>query len=138
MRSLTIEIGGETKDDLIRQTAQALDSRQASSGNSYTAEEVQRVSSVTRKLVSQGTDLPIDLLESIRAAATLANSDLRPNPDFSSHRPIIGWIIVAVKKLTWPLIRFHLHRHFDNQSELNRRLLYTQVKLFEAARKSTS
>lgn len=133
MTQFKVNYRAQSENQLAVRVETSLNSRQISSSASYTSEEVGRVSAASRKLVSAGKTLPNDLLESIRAAATLANSELRPNPDFTSHRPLIGGLIVAIKKLTWPLVRFHLHRHFDNQSELNRRMLYNQVKLYEAA-----
>ena len=127
----SVFIGADQSSELSGRSSEGMNCRIQGHRGNYTEKEIERVSKLSRRLFSVNSEIDAETLEPIRAAAALSNCELKPNPDFSSHRPVIGKVIVLIKKLTWPLIRFHLHRQFDALSEYNRWMLFSQVKLFE-------
>ena len=59
-----------------------------------------------------------DQLEKLRRLCQVWDVDIRPG-EITSHRPIIGRVIVAGKKLLFPVIRALLKNYLSQQREFN-------------------
>ncbi len=92
---------------LERHALEALSSRLKTSP-SYSQEEILRVSELSKRLFYDGFYLGEDHTNRLRALCSLSQSSLKPANEISSHRKLIGPIIVFIKRLTWPLLSVHL------------------------------
>lgn len=68
------------------------------------------------------------MLERLRLNAQLFDVDLRPR-EISSHRKIIGPVIVAVKKMIFPVIKFFLKDFIRQQKDFNASVIATLGQL---------
>ena len=96
---------------LERHVFEALSSRLKTSP-SYSDEEIVRVSGLSKRLFHDGFCLNEDQTNRVRALCSLSQSTLKPANEISSHRKLIGPLIVFIKRLTWPLISVHLRDVF--------------------------
>ena len=91
---------------------------------SYQPGEAGEVAEITRPLIQGKSPLPKQITEDLRLLAKFSQTELKPSPLIRSHRKVIGPAIVFVKKLTWPLVYFHLRDTFAGMREFHARLLY--------------
>jgi hypothetical protein len=88
------------------------------SGNdAYNKEEITKVSNLKSKLMPEGFVLSTEQTENLRALCKLSKVELKPAREITSHRKIIGPVIVFLKKLTWPLMQIHLKDTFNELSD---------------------
>ena len=90
--------------------------RQASD---YDQKEIKRVSSYNHRVLPEDFTLEFETGEKLRALAAFSQCELKPAREISSHRKIIGPIIVWLKRLTWPFVKVHLDQTFRAQQEFN-------------------
>lgn len=101
----------------------ALSKRLSASAN-YTAIEQNKINELNHRLVPE-SDVEIDEKtgERLRALAKLSQTELKPPRAISSHRPLLGPIIVKAKRALWPLLNALLKDTFRAQKEFNELLL---------------
>lgn len=105
-------------------------------GDNYSKEEMLYVSELSHQLLdpekieSGAVSVSERDFESLRALCKLAKIDLKPASAIKSHRPLIGPSIVFLKRLTWPLIKFHLKDTFKAQEQFNTELVRAYARLF--------
>lgn len=63
--------------------------------------------------------IPTMTLERLRRLCQLWDVDLRPARAITSHRRVIGPVIVAAKRLLFPIVRFFMHDTLRQQREFN-------------------
>ena len=113
----------------------ALANRLASAPN-YSAEEINEVSSTAINLTKNIKDIDEKSFERLRSLAKLSQTELKPS-SISSHRKIIGPIIVTIKKLVWPFIHAQLKDSFNSNKEFNAMMLEEHlIRLNQQAKKS--
>ena len=113
--------------DLSERAAQNLQSRLRQHA-SYTAEEITEISAKDGRLFPVSFQLTADATTRFRALCQLSNIQLRPARQITSHRRYLGWFVVLVKKLTWPLVRFHLKEPFAGIQEFSSWAVTTLAK----------
>ena len=64
--------------------------------------ELNSVSALSRRLFSEGIDK--DTTELFRAMCILSQCSTKLNSEVTSHRPVIGKLIIFIKKLIWRFI----------------------------------
>ncbi len=101
-----------------------LESRLASNRH-YTSSEVVEIEELDRRLIPTDIDIDEGTTKKLRALCKLSQCELKPAREITSHRPFIGPIIVAIKKLSWPLIKIHLKEAFAGQQEFNSWAVYS-------------
>lgn len=94
----------------------------------YTEKEIGEVAKLFRPLVPLNANLRDEQIEDLRALAMLACTELRPAQQITSHRPVIGPLIVLAKKIFWPFLRAQLKDMLSAQQEFNSRLLYALAR----------
>ena len=85
----------------------------------YNLQEIDKVCSVDRRLFPEGYDPEFQTFENVRVLCRLSQFELQEAKEISSHRKLLGPVIVLLKKLTWPFIKIHLKGSYDGQSEFN-------------------
>lgn len=75
-----------------------------STSEHYQAEEVLEIQKLSRKLFPLGYELDQQDTDAFRALCRLSQIDLRPVAAITSHRRIIGPVIVAMKKISRPFV----------------------------------
>ncbi len=86
-------------------------------------EEIEEVSTLSRRLFPVGLELDFRTLERFRALASFSQFQLLPHTQITSHRRFLGPIIVALKRLSWPILQVHLRKSFEGQQEFNARVV---------------
>ena len=85
--------------------------------NQVNIDEIRRVEKLT--FLSGGrTELSDDSLDKLRRLCQLWDVDLRCS-GITSHRPVIGPCVVAMKKLLYPFLRVFLKDALQQQREFN-------------------
>lgn len=95
---------------------------------SYTNEEIAEISKKNGRLFPRDFQLSTDGTNRFRALCQLSNIQLRPSRQITSHRRYVGWLVVLVKKLTWPLVQFHLKEPFAGIQEFSSWAVTTMAK----------
>lgn len=101
------------------------------SAHNYTAQEIAEVGSLERKLFPSCV-IDKETTEVFRRLCVLSNIKLVPSSEIRSHRKFIGPVIVAVKKLSYPMIRVHLKGIFEALEEFCAWSLYAHARGYRA------
>jgi hypothetical protein len=94
----------------------------------YTREEIEKITKLDRSLFPEDFQLNEEHSNDLRALASLSQCQLKPARSIRSHRPILGPLIVALKKITWKLIKVHLEEPFDGLQEFSARMVDSHAK----------
>jgi len=113
--------------DLEKKLQARLEQRLEESIN-YNRQEIEDVSGYKHRLITQGTLLEEKQLEDLRALSSLSRIRLKRPSEISSHRPLVGKLIVAVKKASWPLISFHIKDTIEAMEEFSSRMVASHAK----------
>jgi hypothetical protein len=84
----------------------------------FTAQDVLNISNRQLDLIPKNLSLSPERLEKLRRLCQLWEVDIRLG-EITSHRKIIGPVIVAVKKVMFPIIRFMLKDLIREQRDFN-------------------
>ena len=114
--ALNISKQYEAAADLERNVESAYAARIA--GGKLKQEEVEYVSRLPLRYINDQRRLKGEMLNLIRTLCRTYDTDLFVG-EISSHRKIIGPIIVKVKKLIFPVLRFFLKEYVRRQKEFN-------------------
>lgn len=79
---------------------------------------IQDIKELSFRLVDSDLDLDSEMLNKLRMACQLWDVDLRMN-NITSHRKFIGPVIVFIKKLFAPFIKFFLKDFIRQQKDFN-------------------
>ncbi len=112
--------------------------RQQTDEKALTAEEIERVSGLSTKLVSDEVLLSERDNDELRALASLSRIALKPPSQIASHRKFIGPIIVFFKKLTYPLVAFHMKETIEGLEESASLSVSRQAKLASELKRQSS
>lgn len=84
----------------------------------YSVDEVRYIAAINEMPVKGAVNISSERLEKLRRLCQVWEVDLRFN-NITSHRPLIGPIIVAIKKLFYPIIRAIFKDYIRQQKEFN-------------------
>jgi hypothetical protein len=84
----------------------------------FTEDELHYVSKVNLELVNTALEVDEKTLEKLRQACQLWDIQFRPL-NITSHRPVIGPIIVGLKKLCFPIVRLFMKDVIERQRLFN-------------------
>ncbi|MFN8392676.1 MAG: hypothetical protein U0136_20460 [Bdellovibrionota bacterium] len=113
--------------DVEKRALAALQTRLAA-GNDLTAEEVEKLSKLSKSLFPHDFSISEETQETFRVLCSFSRCELKPSRSITSHRRFIGPLIVFFKRLSWPLIRFHLKEPFESMQYFNSRLIESHAK----------
>jgi hypothetical protein len=91
---------------------------QCSQTRGHSPRELKDVSDYTNRLFTH--ELPLDLCNEFRLLCLTAVREPKP-PVFRSHRPVIGPVIVFIKRLSWRILRVLLKDTIESQQMFNRK-----------------
>lgn len=74
----------------------------------YDQTEIHSIEALEHRLFPKNFLLKKDDNEQLRRLASLSRVAVKPPSEITSHRPLIGPLVVLFKKLTWPIIAFHM------------------------------
>ncbi len=123
---------GVNDPGLAQALTQGVESRIAS--GKYTRDEVRYLSTLERKLFPQDSELDEELLNRFRRLCLFSNVELHI-AQIRSHRKFIGPIIVAVKKLVFPILKLLLKDFLRQQRQFNAEVVAALADVHEAAKK---
>lgn len=95
---------------------------------SFTLEEANKVGDLTHRLFPENIHLSEDSIEQFRAISRLSRCGLESMSGFTSHRPLLGPVIVFVKRICWPFIFAQIKRPFLSLEDFNMLLIETLAK----------
>ncbi len=124
---LIIENNALNCEDLNQRISQNLKNR-TNSNEHYSLEETISVSKIDRTLFPKDFEVSDESRELIRILASFSACELKAARHFTSHRKLLGPIIVFLKKITWPIIMFHLKDKFETQQQLFSWMIFSQAK----------
>lgn len=110
---LLVSNGFPSTDALSLRVSAALDVRTQNSPE-YNAKEIEEVSTLSRYLFPKNFRIAPESIDTLRVLCSYARCELKPARAIQSHRRFVGPLIVFIKRLSWPLIRFHLKETFDS------------------------
>lgn len=115
-QSLKIRIGNTEANDLTETLLASSKARMLEKG--YTDVDIEYIQKLKLKLIDGGLDISEKDLEKLSLLCKLWDVELKPS-QISSHRPVLGHAIVALKKLIFPIIRVMLKDSFKQQRDFN-------------------
>lgn len=74
--------------------------------------EVESVNSLSRKLFDH--EINKDTTELFRAMCILSQCSTKLNTEISSHRPLVGKLIVTIKKIIWRFVSPQIEKTFSS------------------------
>ncbi len=93
----------------------------------YSAKEAGQIEQLNRSLFPEGCSIDYQTSEDFRRLAVFSQCDAK-SPIIRSHRPLLGPVIVAVKKLFWKIVRGQLEPFFAGMSEFNAAVVEVQAR----------
>ena len=93
----------------------------------YTWAETKDIAAMNRKLFPDGFEVDSEPLERLRVLARLYRCEIQPPHSIKSHRKIVGPLIVAAKRMLWPIINLHMEPCLDQLQEFHSHLLYSHA-----------
>lgn len=112
-----LEVLGATAPELEGRVASRVEAHLAA--GRYTAENIRYVSSLERPATPGALAVSAEALERLRRLCQVWEVDFKPARTITSHRPVIGPLIVAAKRLAFPVMRFFMRETLRQQREFN-------------------
>jgi len=116
-----LDVLGATDPALEKRVADAVAARVAA--GDYAAKDTRSVGELHRLGGEGRAALSPEALHHVRRLCQLWEVDLKPASKISSHRPIIGPVIVAAKRLAFPVVRFFMRETLKKQRDFNAAVL---------------
>lgn len=113
--------------DIIQKIENNLSKRIDNNPN-FSLEEIEKINIKTVSLCPKNFEISDETSELLRVLSNFSQCELKPVKHITSHRKYIGVIIVFLKKLTWPLVRFHLKETFESMQQFNTWTVYGLAK----------
>ncbi len=95
----------------------------------YTTEEIARVSNLSSRLFPANYVISEADSDQMRALCMLSKAELEDANKISSHRPMLGKIIVPVKRFFWRILSSQLRDTFAGLQEFQMWAVLNQAKL---------
>ena len=124
-----ILIGGEPNGALQRLVEGR--TRAAEAARTYRVEDIAYLKKMNMHVAPGQLQVSDLTLEKLRKMCQLWYIDLKPGREISSHRKLIGPMIVAAKKALFPIIRFCLKDTLKQQRDFNAAVIAAITHLAE-------
>jgi len=111
-----LQVCGDEDADLAGRLTELVQKKIA--GGEFSVDEMRRVQQLDMSPVREDLNVPVETLEKLRRLCQLWDVDLRARR-ISSHRRILGPVIVALKKLAYPVLRVFLRDFIRQQRDFN-------------------
>ena len=98
------------------------------SRSDLTASEIEKVAELDKSLFPGEFEISEEARESLRVLCSYSRCELRSGRDIRSHRRFVGPVIVFLKRLSWPLIRFHLKDTFESMQLFHSWVVYSHAR----------
>lgn len=85
----------------------------------YSFDEIEHIATLDHLLFPRSFVIDENLCNRFRRLAMFSQVGLRPVRTITSHRKIVGPVIVLLKNLTWLLVKVHLQNTMDALQELH-------------------
>lgn len=95
----------------------------------YSEEEIERVSTLSSRLFPANFEISTKDSEQMRALCMLSKAELHSASKISSHRPLLGRLIVPVKRFFWNILSAQLRDSFAGVQEFQMWAVVNQAKL---------
>lgn len=109
--------------ELMQKITIRLDCRIKNNAN-YSTLEISEISTKNSALCPSNFEISDKARELLRVLIMLSRCELKLAKHIRSHRKFIGPLIVFFKKLTWPLVHFHLKDTFESIQQFNSWTVY--------------
>lgn len=116
-KSLTINSNLSSKHELVDRAQESLRVRMANFNVPYSQQEIRDVSGLRVNLFPPEMELSKEVSERMRMLCKLSELRLEESVYYRSHRKIIGPLVVALKRLTFPFVKFHISSTIDTARE---------------------
>ncbi len=93
----------------------------------YTWDQKKYLEALTFELTLNSSEISEQFLDKLRTACQLWDVDLR-NQQITSHRKLIGPVIVSMKKVIAPVIKFFLKDFIRQQKDFNAAILALMIE----------
>jgi len=93
-----------------------------------TAKEIEQVAELDKSLFPKEFEISEDSRETLRVLCSYSRCELRSGREIRSHRRFLGPLIVFLKRLSWPLIRFHLKDTFESMQLFHSWVVYSHAR----------
>ncbi|MCC6933634.1 MAG: hypothetical protein IT292_10340 [Deltaproteobacteria bacterium] len=113
--------------DLNNIVQESLSHRLQANAN-YQQEEITKLTNKSARLFPKDFAIDEELCNQLRSLCQLSQVSLKPSNKITSHRKFIGPLIVALKKMTYPLIKVHLDDSFKGIAAMNAWLVESHAK----------
>mgnify|MGYP007080248700 CR=1 FL=1 len=114
--------------DLDERVKSLLSFRLANSKD-FTALEISQVSSLEHRVLPRSKLVNTVALERFRTLCQLYRCELRALRQISSHRAVIGGVIVFAKRILWRVMQSQLREHFEQMQEFHLNLIEEHARL---------
>jgi hypothetical protein len=94
----------------------------------YDRREISAIEQLDRRLFPKDFKLSTEQTNSFRALCKLSQVELKPARAITSHRKVIGPLIVLLKRLSWPIFKVHLKDTVDGLQEFCAWSVYQQAQ----------
>ena len=125
--NLLISGGIPEAESLAQVAAENLSARLARSP-AYNLEEILEIEQLDKRLFPATFEISYESRETLRVLCSYSRCELRPASSIRSHRKFIGPVIVFLKKLSWPLMRFHLKETFESMQLFHSWVVYSYAR----------
>lgn len=126
--STWLEVGGAAAPEMARLVEERAAQRIAS--GDYTRENVRYVGELQRPAAPGKLDVSAESLAYLRRLCQLWEVDLRPARSITSHRKIIGPVIVAFKRMAFPIVRFFMRETLKQQRDFNAAVVEAVTRIY--------
>jgi len=121
-----IKVCGEPATELAERVAAQVNARIAS--GEFARRDIEYVSTLDRRLFSGNVQMSEENFDRLRNLCRLWDIDIKVG-EIRSHRPVIGPIIVAVKKVLLPILRMLLKDTIRQQRTFNGLVVETVAQI---------
>ncbi|MCO6430201.1 MAG: hypothetical protein J5J00_05020 [Deltaproteobacteria bacterium] len=121
---------GSSDEELSRRCQEGMHLRFAE--NEYTAKDVEYIQNLQLRVSRASSNLSNKEVEHLRRLCQLWDVNLKC-PPLTSHRPIVGPIIVTVKRLFFPVVRLFMRESFKQQREFNANVITVLTEILNSA-----
>lgn len=133
MNTAWTRVCGEQGSSIEELLSSRVGQRQAK--GSYSAEDVKYIAALNLKAVKGDLKVSDEVLEKMRRLCQIWDVDLKAKP-ISSHRKFVGPVIVAAKKMMFPIIRIFLKDFLRQQRQFNAGCISLLAEIAQSAGKS--
>lgn len=97
----------------------------------YSAEEIDRVCAKSPRICGESFELALEDYEKLRVLSILSQCAVADASKISSHRKILGAVIVRAKRIVWKILSTQLENTFNGIQEFSSWMLVSHIRSLE-------